>query len=273
MSERITVDIKDGIADVKLVRTDKMNALDDAMFEALVSTAEKLNSEKSVRCVVLSGEGRAFCAGLDMGNFAKMASAGSDKSEKSSATSSESLATRTYGIANRAQQAAWGWRQLRVPVINAAHGVAFGGGFQVFLGSDIRIAHPETKLCIMEVKWGLIPDMALTPIVRNLVREDILRELTYTGRIFTAVEGKEYGFVTHLSETPYDDAMALAKTIASQSPDSVQAAKRLYNQLPDATEAETLLAESTIQLEIMGKPNQIEAAMAGLEKRPANFKD
>ncbi len=272
MSDRIKVEIKDHVADVKLVRTDKMNALDDAMFEALVSTAEQLNNEPSVRCVVLSGEGRAFCAGLDMGNFAKMASAGSEKSEKSAA-SPDSLGTRSHGIANRAQQAVWGWRQLKVPVINAAHGVAFGGGFQVFLGSDIRFAHPDTKLCIMEIKWGLIPDMALTPIVRNLVREDILRELTYTGRIFTAVEGKEYGFVTHVSETPYDDAMALAKTIASQSPDAVQAAKKLYNQLPDATEAETLLAESHIQLEIMGKPNQVEAAMAGLEKRIGVFED
>ena len=215
MTDRITVSTQNGVADVRLVRTDKMNALDDAMFEALIDTAAALDADTSVRCVVLSGEGRAFCAGLDMGNFGKMAEGAG------SGTTQNRLAERTHGIANRPQHAVWGWRQLRAPVITAAHGVALGGGFQVFLGSDIRFAHPDTKMSILEVKWGLVPDMSSTAIMRTLVRDDIIRELTYTGRMFSGTEAHEYGFVTHVSETPLDDALALAAEIAARSPDAV----------------------------------------------------
>lgn len=271
MSERIRVEIENHVADVKLVRSDKMNALDPAMFSALIETAEQLNDNKDVRAVVLSGEGRAFCAGLDMGNFAAMAEGG--KSNPTSTEGGNKLETRTHGITNRAQQAVWGWRTLRAPVIAAVHGVAFGGGFQVMLGPDIRIVHPDTKLSILEVKWGLIPDMAGTAIMRNLAREDVIRELTYTGRIFSGVEAKEYGFATHVSEAPHHDAMALAREIAAKSPTAVQTAKAMYNALPNATDAEALLIESVEQDKIMGSPNQIEAVMAGLQKRDGNFQD
>ena len=272
MSDRIKVEIKDHVGDVKLVRTDKMNALDNAMFEALIDTAAELDANKDVRAVVLSGEGRAFCAGLDMGNFAAMASGG-EKKEKDDSVAGGRLTPRTHGIANRAQQAVWGWRTMRAPVIAAVHGVAFGGGFQVMLGPDIRIIHPETKLSILEVKWGLIPDMAGTPILRRIMKEDLIRELTYTGRIFTGVEAKDYGIATHLSEAPHHDAMKLAHEIASKSPTAVQTAKAIYNKLGDSTDAEALLTESVEQDKIMGSPNQIEAVMAGLEKRAGNFKD
>ena len=271
MSERIKVDIKDGVADVRLVRTDKMNALDDAMFSALVDTAAELEANKSVRCVVLSGEGRAFCAGLDMSNFGQMASG-----ERGSPTDGDGegrLEKRTHGIANRPQQAVWGWRQLRVPVIAAVHGVALGGGFQVMLGSDIRFVHPETKLSILEVKWGLVPDMSSTALMRLLARDDVVRELTYTGRIFSGTEAHELGFATHVSDTPLEDALTLAREIASKSPDAVQSAKKLYNDLPDRSDAEALLAESIVQDRLIGSPNQIEAVMAGMQKRDGNFKD
>lgn len=270
MNERIRIEIKDHIADVKLIRSDKMNALDNDMFSALIDAAAELEANKDVRVAVLSGEGRAFCAGLDMGNFAAMAAGGD---AKPTSTKGGSLADRTHGITNRAQQAVWGWRSLRVPVIAAVHGVAFGGGFQVMLGPDIRIVHPETKLSILEVKWGLIPDMAGTAIMRNLAREDVIRELTYTGRIFSGVEAKDYGFATHVSETPYEDAMKLAADIASKSPSAVQTAKAIYNALPDASDAEALMTESVEQDRIMGSPNQVESVMAGLQKRTGNFVD
>ena len=270
MSERIKVEISNGVADVRLVRTDKMNALDDAMFDALIATAADLEADKSVRVVVLSGEGRAFCAGLDMGNFGKMADQSSDGG---SPTGREPLATRTHGIVNRPQKAVWCWRQLRTPVIAAVHGVALGGGLQVMLGSDIRFVHPETKMSILEIKWGLVPDMGSTPIMRNLVREDIVRELTYTGRVFSGVEAKEFGFATHLSDTPLDDALALAKEIAAKNPHTVQAAKRMYNELGDKSDAEALLTESVEQDKLIGTPNQIESVMAGIQKRDGVFVD
>lgn len=267
MEDRISIDISGGVADVRLIRTDKMNALDDKMFEALIDATDTLNADKSVRCVVLSGEGRAFCAGLDMGNFGKMADGAG------SGVSRGRLEERTHGIANRPQQAVWGWRQLRVPVIAAVHGVALGGGLQVMLGSDIRIIHPETKLSILEVKWGLVPDMSSTTIMRQIVREDIIRELTYTGRMFSGAEAHSYGFATHLSDTPHEDAMTLAAEIASKSPDSVQTAKRLYNGLQGKSDAEALLAESIAQDSLIGSKNQIESVMAGLQKRAGVFED
>lgn len=269
MTDRINIFIDNGVADVRLVREDKMNALDDAMFARLISAAEEINADKSVRVVVLSGQGRAFCAGLDMGNFGKMAEGG----QKDDSVAGGRLAPRTYGIANRAQQAVWGWHSLRVPVIAAVHGVALGGGFQVALGADIRIVHPETKLSILEVKWGLVPDMSSTAIMRRLAREDIIRELTYTGRIFSGTQAMEYGFATKLSETPYEDAMNLARLIAEKSPSAVQAAKKLYNEIADKSDAEALLAESVAQDKLMGGKNQIEAVMAGLQKRAGKFAD
>lgn len=270
MSDRITVEIKDHIADVKMVRADKMNALDDAMFSALIDTAAELDANKDVRVVVLSGEGRAFCAGLDTSNFARMAGG---NTAPASVAHGGTLVDRTYGIANRAQQAVWGWRQLRVPVIAAAHGVAFGGGFQLLLGPDIRYVHPDTRMSILEVKWGLIPDMAGTAIMKGLAREDVIRELTYTGRIFNGEQAKEYGFATHVTTEPYEEAMTLAKIIAVQSPSAVQLSKKLINLLGDSSDEEALMTESVLQHQVMGSPNQVEAVKAGLEKRVGNFQD
>lgn len=271
MEDRIRVDIKDGVADVHLVRTDKMNALDDAMFQALIETGQKLGEDKSVRCIVLSGDGRAFCAGLDMGNFGKMAEAGNDKSEKSDVT--KGLSPRTHGISNRAQYAVWTWREAPVPVIAAVHGVAFGGGFQLMLGSDIRIVHPDTKLSIMEIKWGLVPDMAGTPIMRSLAREDVVRELTYTGRQFSGKEALEIGFATKLSENPHADAMAMAQEIAGKNPDAIVAAKKIFNSAQDLSDAELLQQESDLQDSIIRTPNQVEAVMSTMEKRAGNYSE
>jgi enoyl-CoA hydratase/carnithine racemase len=267
MNDRVTVTIDGGVADVRLVRADKMNALDDAMFNALIETGERLKTERGVRAVVISGEGRAFCAGLDMGNFQRM---GARDPERSAVGR---LSKRTNGIANRPQYAVWVWREMPVPVIAAVHGVAFGGGFQLMLGADMRYAAPDTKLSIMEIKWGLVPDMAGTQIMRHLVRDDIVRELTYTGRIFTAEEGAGYGLITRLSSNPYEDALETALEIAGKSPDAVRAAKRLLNAAPISTVADGLMMESVEQEALGGKPNQIEAVMANLEKRAPKFSD
>lgn len=271
MKDRITIDVKDGVADVRLIRSDKMNALDDAMFAALIEAGETIGSDKSVRCAVLSGEGRAFCAGLDMGNFGRMAASDGDKPRAPQGSTTSGLSTRTHGISNRAQYAVWAWREAPVPVIAAVHGVAFGGGFQLMLGSDIRIVHPETRLSIMEIKWGLVPDMAGTAIMRNLVREDLVRELTYTGRQFSGAEALEMGFATRVSENPHEDAMALAQEIAGKNPDAITAAKKIFNSAMDASDAELLLQESDLQSGIMGAPNQVEAVRSTMEKRPGKY--
>ncbi|MEQ9145838.1 MAG: crotonase/enoyl-CoA hydratase family protein [Parvibaculaceae bacterium] len=273
MSDRISVEISNGVADVRLTRSDKMNALDDAMFKALIETGERMKTEKGVRAVVLSGDGRAFCAGLDMGNFGKMADSGDSGTSGKPAKKRSNLAPRTHGVANRAQYAAWVWREVPVPVIAAVHGVAFGGGFQVCLGADIRYVAPDTKMSVMEIKWGLVPDMAGTQLMRHLAREDIVRELTYTGRIFTGAEAFDYGFATRLSDDPRALALETANEIAGKNPDAIRAGKRILNAAPYVDAQAGLLSESVEQDEIIGSANQIEAIMSTMEKRAGNYTD
>ena len=269
MDDRVKVTISEGVADVRLVRADKMNALDAAMFEALVATCGRLAREKGLRAVVLSGEGRAFCAGLDMNSFAAMRAGGGNGiagSEK------QDLTARTHGIANFPQAAVWGWRQLPVPVIAAIQGVAFGGGFQLALGADMRFVAPDARMSIMEIKWGLVPDMAGTPILASLVRDDILRELTYTGRVFSAQEALSYGLATRICDDPRAAALDVAREIAGKSPDAVRAAKRLLNNL-SVDPGPALLAESVEQMKLMGGANQLEAVRANIDKRAPRFAD
>lgn len=257
---RVTIAIADGIADVRLSRPDKMNALDPAMFAGIADAIARLEREPGLRVVVLSGEGRAFCAGLDM---ASMAAGGSGND----------LVTRHHGPANLPQHVAYGWRTLPVPVIAAVHGIAFGGGFQIMSGADIRIAAPGTRLSIMEMKWGIVPDMAGYALWRGLARDDVLRELAYTAREFTAEEAVGYGFVTRLSDDPHAAAMALAREIAGRNPHAIRAAKRLANAVADGDTASLLAAESAEQVRLLGSPNQSEAVRANMERRAPNFAD
>ena len=274
MQDRIAIDIHDGVADVRLIRADKMNALDPRMFQALADAGEALSNNTAVRAVVLSGEGKAFCAGLDMANFAAMADTGNaGVTGDSSKGERKPLAERSHGIANLAQHAAWVWRELPVPVIAAVHGVAFGGGFQVCLGADIRYAAPGTRMSIMEIKWGLVPDMAGTQLMRHLARDDVIRELTYTGRIVSGTEAVELGLATRVSDTPYQAALEIAAEIAGRSPDAVRAAKELLTAAPLVSIEEGLALEEKLQRSLIGRPNQVEAVQANLQKRDPKFSD
>lgn len=267
MENRIDYRIEGHVAHIHMVRADKMNALDKDMMDGLIEAGERLKAEKSVRAAVLSGEGRAFCAGLDMANFASMADAGN----KNAVAKREKLANRTHGLTNRPQQVAYVWREVEVPVIAAAQGFAIGGGFQLFLGSDIRYAAPGTKFSVMEIKWGLVPDMGTTHVMARLCREDVLKELAYTGRIFEAEEALQHGFLTRICDDPLAAAMDTANDIAARNPDATRRMKRLFNEPADRFIGDTLMLESILQDDIIGKPNQIEAVMAEMEGRPANY--
>lgn len=265
MSDRVSVSNVDGVADVRLNRPDKLNALDPAMFEGLVETGKALAADRSVRAVVLSGEGRAFCAGLDFASFMGMA-----RSERSSRNL---LDRQDGGVANHAQQAAYVWTELPVPVIAAVHGVAYGGGLQIALGADIRLVAPDAQLSVMEIKWGLIPDMSGTQTLRHLVRLDVAKELTFTGRVIFGTEAVALGLATHVSEHPLADALALAGEIARKSPDAIRAGKRLLNSAGVVSVGEGLRLEETLQLSLIGKPNQTEAVAANMQKRAPQFRD
>jgi enoyl-CoA hydratase/carnithine racemase len=260
VDERVTIAVTDGVADVRLNRPDKMNALDPAMFDALIAALDRLAGMPGLRAVVLSGEGRAFCAGLDM---ASMAAGGSGMD----------LVTRSHGVANRVQQVAWGWRALPVPVIAAVHGVAFGGGFQIMSGADIRIGRADARFSIRELHWGIVPDMGGIALWRTLARDDVLRELTYTAREFDGEEAVRLGFVTRLADDPHAEAMAMARGIAGRNPNAIRAAKRLFNLAADADAVTVLAAESDEQAGLLGSPNQMEQVRANMEKRAARFAD
>jgi len=183
------------------------------------------------------------------------------------------LLARSHGLANAPQQVAMVWRQVPVPVIAAVHGVAFGGGLQVALGADVRIVAPDTKMSVMEIKWGLVPDMAGLVLMRELARADVVRELTYTGRIFTGEEALRIGFATRLAADPLAEALQMAHEIAAKSPHAIRAGKRLLYASMHLDEAQLLLAESVEQKALIGSANQTEAVNANIEKRAPRFVD
>ncbi|WP_170416616.1 crotonase/enoyl-CoA hydratase family protein [Ruegeria atlantica] len=258
---RVSVEYKNHIAHVTLTRGEKMNALDDAMIKAIISAGQEV-AASDARAVVLSGEGKSFCAGLDMASFASMAQT----------DPTEWLMTRSHSDANEVQEVALVWQRVPVPVICAIQGVAYGGGLQLALGADIRIAHSEAKLAVMEMKWGLIPDMGGMVLLPKLVRSDVLRLLTYTARPIGAVQAAEWGLVTKLSDDPLTEALALAENIAGQSPSAILAAKRLIEVSEAKPRAEVLLEESAEQAELIGKPDQMEVIAANLQGRKPEFK-
>jgi enoyl-CoA hydratase/carnithine racemase len=265
MSERVKISIQGGVADVRLNRPEKLNALDASMFEALIEAGDTLAADPSLRCVVLSGEGRCFCAGLDFASFAGMASGEGPRLNLFDRPQQR--------VANVAQQAAYTWTELPVPVIAAVHGVAFGGGLQIALAADIRLVTPDARLSVMEIKWGLIPDMSGTQTLRRLVRVDVAKELTFTGRVVSGDEAAALGLATRVCDEPRREATQMAGEIAARSPEAVRAAKSLLNRAGLVGLEEGLLLEEKAQASLIGTPNQIEAVRANMEKREPRFDD
>lgn len=259
-----------GVAQVTLSRPEKMNALDGAMFDALLAVGERLAHWPGLRAVVLHGEGRAFCAGLDMGRFDEMASG---QSAQGAGNDLGRLTPRTHGEANRYQQVAWQWRNLPVPVVAAVHGVALGGGLQVALGADMRYVTADARLSVLELQWGLVPDMAGMALLRELVRGDVARELTFSARMVSGEEAVQLGLATRVCADPLQEALDFARSVSQRNPDAVRAAKRLLNQMHLASAEQILLAESVEQGNLLGSANQREAVAAVLDKRPPVFTD
>ena len=259
---RVAIDVANHVAEVRLSRPDKHNALDAAMFEGIIAAVEQLASTPGVRAVVLHGEGPSFCSGLDIASF------------MSGPISTLDLLTRDEGRpANLAQRVAYDWTQLPVPVIAAIHGVCFGGGLQIALGADIRIAAPDAKLSVMEIRWGLVPDMAITQTLPRLVRMDVAKDLVFTGRRVSGEEAASLGLVTRVAQDPLAAARELAADIAGRSPDAIRAGKRLLREAWLADARQALLLESELQTALIGSPNQLAAVTAGLTRQPGEFTD
>jgi len=261
-ASRVSIDVADHVAHVQLTRPDKHNGLDYPMFEAINDAVTEVGADPSIRAVVLSGEGKSFCAGLD---FMSVMAAGKPIEEQFSKQEGE--------IANAFQRVAYGWQQLEVPVIAALQGNCLGGGAQIALGADIRFAAPDLRFSILEIKWGLIPDMGLTQSLPRLVGADRAKELTWTGRKLDAEQAKELGLVTDIADDPLGAAKALAGEIATKSPDAIRRGKRLLEQTWNGPPAESLALEEKLQRELLGSPNQIKAVQAGMSGETADYDD
>jgi enoyl-CoA hydratase/carnithine racemase len=271
VENRVTIEVVDGVADVRMNRADKRNALDNAMFTSLAAAGEYLKTQYEIRAVVLSGDGASFCAGLDFGSFQAMAEGPKTDSGVKNESGMNAGAMSEGRITHLAQQVCWVWQEVPVPVIAAVHGHALGGGMQIALGADIRYVHPDTQLSVREVHWGLIPDMTGTLMLSRLVRPDIAKELVFTAKVISGKEGYEIGLATHLSENPHADAMVIAREIAGRSPDAVRGAKKLLNLQANDGAAQQFAHEREVIGRLIGQANQVEAVMSHFEKRPPNY--
>jgi len=259
--DRVTLAIEGHIATVSLNRPDKYNGLDLEMMRGLVACAKTIKKNRDVRVVILRGEGKAFCAGLDFATVTKT-------------PLKMLLAFTKFGVkkTNLFQQACWAWRELPVPVIAVLHGYCYGGGLQLALAADFRIATPDCELSVMESKWGLIPDMTGTVTLRELVPMDVAKELAMTGRRFDAVEAKALHLVTQVAEQPEQAARALADAILARSPDAVSATKALFHSTRHAAEDQAFDQESALQFKLLRGRNQSEAMAANMKKREPRFR-
>ena len=260
--DRVQINVTDSVADVRLVRGAKHNALDWPMFQALDAATDELAQGTDVRAVVLHGEGPSFCSGLDFPSF-MAGDVGVD----------EMISDVPGQVANIAQRVAYDWQRLPMPVIAALHGNCLGGGAQIALGADLRIAAPDLRLCVMEIKYGLIPDMGISQALPALVPLDVAKEIVFTGRTIGAEEALDLGLVTRLSSDPVTDALELASEVAAKSPHAIRSGKRMLNDAYTGRSEDVLKLEADLQRALIGSPNQIAAVTAAMAKERAEFAD
>lgn len=263
MDPRLRVTCDGPLAEVQLNRPEKRNALDLDLLDALSEAAEALKANRDLRAVILSGAGDAFCAGLDTAEFLRMFQALPE-------IKAQVLAA-PEGQPNRFQRPCTVWSELPVPVIAVVHGVVFGAGLQLALGADFRLAARDTRLSVMEARWGLIPDMGITQTLPRLIRADQAKDLILTGREVAAPEALEIGLITRICDDPLAEAHAMAARFAQISPDVLRAGKRLVDETWTAPTGQGLRREAELQADLLGSPNQIEAVMAGMQKRTPKF--
>jgi len=261
MSDLVKIETEDYITHVRLNRPQKYNALNPELFEAIIEAGQSIAADSSIRAVVMSGEGKGFCAGLDFQSFMELGKINPE----------EAFARPADSPANFAQLVGYIWKQVPVPVIAAVHGAAFGGGFQLALAADIRLAAPDARFSVMEIKWGLVPDMSGTQTLRDLVRLDVAKELTFTGRIVEAQEAAHLGLITRVCDDPLAEARKMASEIGAKSPHAIAAGKRLLEGAWHGSHADGFQLEETLQRTLIGSANQIEAVMANFENRAPKF--
>lgn len=258
---RVLLDIQDNIAIVTLNRADKYNGLDWKMFSGIIDVTKQLKKNKTVRAVIVRGDGKAFSSGLDVMSM-----------KKDPLFVPKLLVKPGTSISNAAQDVSYLWRELPIPVIAVVHGKCYGGGLQIAMGADFRFSTPDCEFSILEAKWGLIPDMGGMLTWREVLRGDILRDLTYTGRMVQADEALEIGLITRIEEDPMTAALEYAKELVTRSPDSVGASKKLINRIWTEDDKGVLNWETKLQKKVLGRWNQLAAASRNISKNPKPYK-
>jgi enoyl-CoA hydratase/carnithine racemase len=261
-AERVSVEINGPVAIVSMTRADKLNGLDFAMLDGLTAAAHGLASDRTVRVVILRGDGPAFSAGLDFGSVGKQP-----------VRMFLSFLKFPWQDTNRFQEVAWAWRRLPMPVIAVLQGRCYGGGLQIALGADFRIAAPDCEISMMEAKWGLIPDMTGSVTLSELVGIDVAKRLTMTGEIISGATALELGVVSEIAEDPLARAWAFADQLAARSPDAVAATKQLLNRARHKGPRSAFGIERGLQLTLIRGVNHKIARTAGIAKEIPSFVD
>ncbi len=262
MDQSFLLEVKGRIAYVTLNRPEKHNAIDLAMLKASIVTCRRIKRDKKIRVVIITGEGPSFCSGLDFPSVMARP-----------ARILPHFLKAPWRRTNNFQAFAWQWRSLSVPVIAAIRGSCFGGGLQLALAADLRFATPDARLSVMEVKWGLIPDMTGTLSLRQLLREDQAKDLVFSGRIVDGIEAEKIGLVTKLSTTPREEAKVYAERLLDLSPDSLALSKKLLQKNSRGSECAALRRERFYELHVLATPNYRIALDAGLKKTKPTFRD
>jgi enoyl-CoA hydratase/carnithine racemase len=269
----VVVEVTAGIAEVRLNRPERRNAIDDATYEGLLRAGARLREDPRVRVVVLTGAGAAFCAGADTATFDLMREHGPDAPWRPADADEQAAAiVDVAGLRlGRGQRAVLVWRTMPVPVIAAVQGAAVGLGLQLALAADIRIAAPSATLGAYEIRWGLAPDSAGTQLLPALIGPDRAMLLCATGRSMSGAEALVCGLVTELADDPVATAFGLAQEIAGRSPEAVRSVVRLLRAAQGWPDQEALIAERTEMFANIGTDNQREAVAAAREHRRPVF--
>ncbi len=257
---RVLVDIDGPIAYVTLNRPDKLNAVDLLLMSELVDAARVIKTNRNIRVVILRGNGESFCAGLDFGSV---------MSKPSNIV--RNFVPLPWRGTNNFQHVNWVWRTLPVPVIAVTQGHVFGAGLQLALAADFRYSTLDCQWSVLEAKWGLVPDMSGTVPLSELVGADVAKRLAMTGEIITGTRAAELGLVTHVSDDPLADALALAELLMTRSPDSVSATKKLLNETRRGSVRRAFAIERRLQFAMLRGKNAKIARTANIEKMKPEF--
>lgn len=249
---RVITEIDGPVAHVRLNRPEKLNAVDLPLLDGLLASASEIAGRRDVRVVLLSGEGKSFCSGLDFPSV----------NRTPRKVVAHFIANPLRGT-NRFQQALWAWRRLPVPVIAVTRGHVFGAGVQLALAADFRFTTPEAKWSILEAKWGLVPDMSGTVPLVEQIPLDLAKRLTMTGEVFSGEQAAAWGLATGSDVDPDKLARELADQLIERSPDSVSASKTLLNEAARRGLRAQLRLERRLQLAMFRSPNTEIARSAG----------